>query len=107
MRLKNIQNMNACICLHKQESIDSLINEAKKYPTKYETFQALYGISQNPDTGDYILVQNNSIIMADHIIALKCYNSVDFLINKAEKYLTKTNMLNMFNRGICVRLKNI
>ncbi|EXX64234.1 hypothetical protein RirG_144700 [Rhizophagus irregularis DAOM 197198w] len=162
-------------CLHKQESIDSLINEAKKYPTKYETFQALYGISQNPDTGDYILVQNNSIIMADHIsknkkiddfiqemqlkmnayndiifewipynqldeikeivknssitlysaiwkngplhydyshknfirdsmnnkVALKCYNSVDFLINKAEKYLTKTNMLNMFNRGIC------
>ncbi|EXX63995.1 hypothetical protein RirG_147060 [Rhizophagus irregularis DAOM 197198w] len=42
-----------------QESIDSLINETKKYPTNYEVFQVLYGISQNPDTGDYILVQNN------------------------------------------------
>ncbi|CAB5390807.1 unnamed protein product [Rhizophagus irregularis] len=32
---------------------------AKKYSTKYKVFQAfqvLYGISQNPDTGDYILV---------------------------------------------------
>ncbi|CAB5321294.1 unnamed protein product [Rhizophagus irregularis] len=47
-------------CLHNlKESIDSLINEAKKYPTKYKEFQALYGISKNPDTEDYILVQNN------------------------------------------------
>ncbi|PKC72660.1 hypothetical protein RhiirA1_531052 [Rhizophagus irregularis] len=46
-------------CLYNsQESIDSLINEAKKYPTKYKAFQVLYGITQNPDTGDYILVQN-------------------------------------------------
>ncbi|EXX63451.1 kinase-like domain-containing protein [Rhizophagus irregularis DAOM 181602=DAOM 197198] len=44
-------------CSHNsQESIDSLINKAKKYPTKHEAFQVLYGISQNPDTGDYILV---------------------------------------------------
>ncbi|CAB5367071.1 unnamed protein product [Rhizophagus irregularis] len=44
-------------CLHNsQESIDSLINKAKKYPTKHKTFQALYGISQIPDTGGYILV---------------------------------------------------
>ncbi|CAB5367051.1 unnamed protein product [Rhizophagus irregularis] len=51
-------------CLHNsQESIDSLINEAKKYPTNHEEFQVLYGISQNPDTGNYILVQNNSINM--------------------------------------------
>ncbi|EXX62736.1 Tpk3p [Rhizophagus irregularis DAOM 197198w] len=49
-------------CLHNsQESIDSLINEAKKYPTKHEEFQVLYGISQNPDTGDYVLVQNYTI----------------------------------------------
>jgi hypothetical protein len=27
----------------------------------------LYGISQNPVTGDYILVQNNSIILANYI----------------------------------------
>ncbi|GBC17457.2 kinase-like domain-containing protein [Rhizophagus irregularis DAOM 181602=DAOM 197198] len=57
-----------------QESIDSLINEAKKYSSKYQTFQVLYGISQNPDTGDYILVQNKSI---------------DSLINEAKKYLTE------------------
>ncbi|UZO17113.1 uncharacterized protein OCT59_008474 [Rhizophagus irregularis] len=44
-------------CLHNtQKSIDSLINEAKKYPIKYKAFQVLYGISQNPDTGDFILV---------------------------------------------------
>ncbi|POG67752.1 hypothetical protein GLOIN_2v1644385 [Rhizophagus irregularis DAOM 181602=DAOM 197198] len=30
--------------------------EAKKYQVKHKAFQALYGISQNPDTGDYILV---------------------------------------------------
>ncbi|UZO16993.1 uncharacterized protein OCT59_008359 [Rhizophagus irregularis] len=49
-------------CLHNsQGSIDSLINEAKKYPTKCNSFQVLYGISQNPDTGDYIFIQNNCI----------------------------------------------
>ncbi|GBC27957.2 kinase-like domain-containing protein [Rhizophagus irregularis DAOM 181602=DAOM 197198] len=47
-------------CLHNsQESIDSLINEAKKYPIKQKAFQVLYGISQNPDTGDYIFIQND------------------------------------------------
>ncbi|UZO16997.1 uncharacterized protein OCT59_008363 [Rhizophagus irregularis] len=49
-------------CLHNsQESIDFLINETKKYPTKHKAFQVLYGISQNPDTGDYIFIQNNYI----------------------------------------------
>ncbi|CAB5390803.1 unnamed protein product [Rhizophagus irregularis] len=33
-----------------------IAKEAKKYPTKHKAFQVLYGISQNPDTGDYILV---------------------------------------------------
>ncbi|CAB4422069.1 unnamed protein product [Rhizophagus irregularis] len=50
-----------------QQSIDSLINEAKKYPTKHKAFRALYGISQNPNTRDYILVQNNSINLANWI----------------------------------------
>jgi hypothetical protein len=31
--------------------------QAKKYPI-YNKFLVLYGISQNPDTNDYILVQN-------------------------------------------------
>jgi hypothetical protein len=30
-------------------------------------FQVLYGISQNPDTGDYILVQNSRINLANQI----------------------------------------
>ncbi|CAB5352454.1 unnamed protein product [Rhizophagus irregularis] len=47
-------------CFHNsQESIDSLINKAKDYPTNYKAFQVLYGISQNPDTGDYILAIKN------------------------------------------------
>ncbi|CAB4444212.1 unnamed protein product [Rhizophagus irregularis] len=47
-------------CLHNSEnSIDFLINEAKKYSTKYGPSPILYGISQNPNTNDYILVQNN------------------------------------------------
>ncbi|GBC27854.2 kinase-like domain-containing protein [Rhizophagus irregularis DAOM 181602=DAOM 197198] len=63
-------------CLHNsQESIDSLINEAKKYPIKYKAFQVVYGISQNPDTGDYILVLNWT-------------RSIDSLINKVKKYST-------------------
>ncbi|PKY28471.1 hypothetical protein RhiirB3_444657 [Rhizophagus irregularis] len=44
-----------------QESVDSLINKAKKYSTKHKEFQVLYGISQNSVTGNYILVQNNCI----------------------------------------------
>ncbi|CAB5367069.1 unnamed protein product [Rhizophagus irregularis] len=43
---------------YSHESIDSFINEAKKYLTKHKAFQVLYGISLNPDTGDYILVFN-------------------------------------------------
>jgi hypothetical protein len=34
------------------------IFQAKKYSTDNRKFLALYGISQNPDTNDYILVQN-------------------------------------------------
>ncbi|GBC44849.2 kinase-like domain-containing protein [Rhizophagus irregularis DAOM 181602=DAOM 197198] len=67
-----------------QDSIDFLINETKKYSINYKTCLALYGISQNPDTNDYILVQ---------IVALKylhnSQNSIDFLINEAKKYSTQ------------------
>ncbi|CAB5367065.1 unnamed protein product [Rhizophagus irregularis] len=56
-------NMKVALnCLHNlQKPIDSLINEAKKYSTKKDKFLRLYGISQNPDTSDYILVQNQLI----------------------------------------------
>ncbi|EXX64685.1 hypothetical protein RirG_140450 [Rhizophagus irregularis DAOM 197198w] len=47
-------------CLHNlQNPVDSLINEAKKYSTKNNKFLVLYGISQNPDTKDYILALDN------------------------------------------------
>ncbi|GBC06846.1 hypothetical protein RclHR1_07090005 [Rhizophagus clarus] len=52
--------------LHKSENpIEFVINEAKKYSTKNNSFLILYGISQNPDTNDYIIVQNN---LANHFI---------------------------------------
>ncbi|CAB5352620.1 unnamed protein product [Rhizophagus irregularis] len=55
-------------CLHNsQKSIDSLINEAKKYSTEHKVFQVLYGISQNPDTGDYIFVQSYTINLENWI----------------------------------------
>ncbi|CAB5385286.1 unnamed protein product [Rhizophagus irregularis] len=46
-----------------QNSIDFLINKVKKYIKnyRYDNFLKLYGISQNPDTKNYILVQSNSI----------------------------------------------
>jgi hypothetical protein len=34
------------------------IFQAEKYSTNNKKFLVLYGISQNPDTNDYILVQN-------------------------------------------------
>ncbi|GBC06815.1 hypothetical protein RclHR1_07060008 [Rhizophagus clarus] len=49
--------------LHNSEDpIDSLINEAKKYLKEWDALLVLYGISQNPDTNDYILIQNNYIL---------------------------------------------
>ncbi|CAB5377461.1 unnamed protein product [Rhizophagus irregularis] len=51
-----------------QNPVDSLINEAKKYSTKNDMFLVLYGISQNPDTSDYILVQNNSVDLVNWMI---------------------------------------
>ncbi|GBB85643.1 hypothetical protein RclHR1_12120007 [Rhizophagus clarus] len=68
---KYVRDSNKVIalkCLHNlQDPIGFLINEAKKYLTKYEAFLILYGISQNPDTNDYILVQNNSINLVNWI----------------------------------------
>ncbi|UZO16933.1 uncharacterized protein OCT59_008299 [Rhizophagus irregularis] len=55
-----------CFC-NFQYSIDFLIKEAKKYSTKNKAFHILYGISQNPVTNDYILVQNNSINITNWI----------------------------------------
>ncbi|CAB4422071.1 unnamed protein product [Rhizophagus irregularis] len=67
-----IRDLNKKVALkylnNSQNSIESLINEAKKYQTtKHKAFQVLYGISQNPDTGNYILVQNNFINLINWI----------------------------------------
>ncbi|CAB5385336.1 unnamed protein product [Rhizophagus irregularis] len=48
-------------------SIEFVVNEVKKYSTKNDEFLVLYGISQNPDTNDYILVQNNYINLTNWI----------------------------------------
>ncbi|CAB4384035.1 unnamed protein product [Rhizophagus irregularis] len=86
MRLKNTQqNMKhfkytrdsnkkvALKCLHNsQESIDTLINKVKKYPTKHKAFQ---------------------VLDSNKKVALKCLHnlqeSINFLINKAKKYPTQ------------------
>ncbi|UZO17098.1 uncharacterized protein OCT59_008459 [Rhizophagus irregularis] len=65
---RNLNKEIALKCLHNtQNSVEFIINEVKKYHIRYEWgnfdnyFHILYGISQNPYTNDYILVQNNSI----------------------------------------------
>ncbi|UZO17102.1 uncharacterized protein OCT59_008463 [Rhizophagus irregularis] len=65
-----------------QDPIESVvINEAKKYPTKNKAFLILYGISQNPDTNDYILVQNNSINLSNWISGNE---KIDYLIQEMQ-----------------------
>ncbi|EXX63603.1 hypothetical protein RirG_150820 [Rhizophagus irregularis DAOM 197198w] len=57
---RNSRGNIALKCLHNsQNPVESLINEVKKHSIK--DISMLYGISQNPDTNDYILVQNNFI----------------------------------------------
>ncbi|CAB5395738.1 unnamed protein product [Rhizophagus irregularis] len=102
-------------CFHNlQNPVDSLINEAKKYSTKNDKFLVFHGISQNPDTNDYILVlawtiysaiwRNGPLYYKDDDEHDKCtrdpnkevtlkylhnlQNPVDSLINEAKKYST-------------------
>ncbi|GES99360.1 kinase-like domain-containing protein [Rhizophagus clarus] len=44
-----------------QRSIEFVINETKKFSMKNNKFLVLYGISQNPNTNDYILIHNSFI----------------------------------------------
>ncbi|UZO17137.1 uncharacterized protein OCT59_008498 [Rhizophagus irregularis] len=104
-----------------QDPVESIINEVKKHLIKkshHKNFK-IYGISQNPNTNDFILVQNNSINLINWIsvysaiwkdgplnyqygrykrdpnkeISLKClHNSqdpVESLINEVKKHLVK------------------
>ncbi|UZO23537.1 uncharacterized protein OCT59_015874 [Rhizophagus irregularis] len=71
-------------CLHNlQNPIDSLINEAEKYSTKNDKFLVLYGISQNPDTNDYILIQNYFILSGN--------DKIDEFIQERQLKINKSN----------------
>uniref|UniRef100_U9SZ62 Protein kinase domain-containing protein n=1 Tax=Rhizophagus irregularis (strain DAOM 181602 / DAOM 197198 / MUCL 43194) TaxID=747089 RepID=U9SZ62_RHIID len=66
--MSNSNKVVALKILHNlQNPVEFVINEVKKYSTKNESFLILYGISQNPYTKDYILVQNNSINLTNWI----------------------------------------
>ncbi|GBC39142.1 kinase-like domain-containing protein [Rhizophagus irregularis DAOM 181602=DAOM 197198] len=84
-------------CLHNLQSIDSLINEAKKYLTKDENFQILYGISQNPITGDYILVQNNCIWISENEKVDNFIQEMQLKINKYNDIVFEWIPYNQFN----------
>ncbi|GBC10384.1 hypothetical protein RclHR1_00960001 [Rhizophagus clarus] len=87
---RNSSNKEVALkCLdNSQNSIESVINEAKRYSIDSKSFLVLYGISKNPYTNDYILVQNNYILMSgnekiDEFIQemqlkIKNYNDVVF-----------------------------
>ncbi|GBC28050.2 kinase-like domain-containing protein [Rhizophagus irregularis DAOM 181602=DAOM 197198] len=84
-------------CLNKsQDPIESVINEAKKYLAKEidrKIFKP-YGISQNPDTAELILnnQQNGNYARdSNKEVTLKCLNKspIETVIDEAKKYLTK------------------
>ncbi|UZO16945.1 uncharacterized protein OCT59_008311 [Rhizophagus irregularis] len=91
---KAFQVLKRCIkvalkCLHNsQASIDSLLNKTKKYPIKYKAFQVLYGISQNPDTGNYIFVQNNYMWTSGN-------KKIDDFIQKRQLEINNYNYVNI------------
>ncbi|GBC27934.2 kinase-like domain-containing protein [Rhizophagus irregularis DAOM 181602=DAOM 197198] len=69
-------------CLHNsQESIDSLINEAKKYPTKHEEFQ--------------VLDSNKEVVLK---YLCNSQNSIKSLINEAKKYPSKHEAIQAFDK---------
>uniref|UniRef100_U9T5F0 Protein kinase domain-containing protein n=1 Tax=Rhizophagus irregularis (strain DAOM 181602 / DAOM 197198 / MUCL 43194) TaxID=747089 RepID=U9T5F0_RHIID len=66
-------------CLHNlQNPVDFLINEATKYSTTNAKLLVLYGISQNPDTNDYILVFSNENFGKDCIICDEIYTDIQY-----------------------------
>ncbi|RIA89656.1 kinase-like domain-containing protein [Glomus cerebriforme] len=56
--VKYIRISNKSVIL-KYSDINELLNEAKKYSITYDNIRKIYGISQNPDTNDYIMVLQN------------------------------------------------
>ncbi|GBC10391.1 hypothetical protein RclHR1_00960008 [Rhizophagus clarus] len=75
------------ICLHNsQNSVSFLINEAAKYLTSIfgrKIFE-VYGISQVPDTDDYILVHNNFINLANWTTWTSGSEKIDDFIQKMQ-----------------------
>ncbi|GBC28073.2 kinase-like domain-containing protein [Rhizophagus irregularis DAOM 181602=DAOM 197198] len=69
-----------------QNPVESIINEVKRHLTikSSHNFFEIYGISQKPDTNDYILVQND----------VSWTNQVESLLNEVKKHLaTKHEIL--------------
>ncbi|RGB21397.1 hypothetical protein C1646_778129 [Rhizophagus diaphanus] len=90
-------------CLHNlQNPVDFLINEAKKYSTNKDNFLVLYGISQNPDTSDYILVQNDSINLLNWMIGNEKINDfiqeIQLNINSYDDVVFEWIPYNQFNK---------
>ncbi|GBC42528.2 kinase-like domain-containing protein [Rhizophagus irregularis DAOM 181602=DAOM 197198] len=90
-------------CLHNsQKSIDSLINEANKYPTNYKAFQVFlkYSIDFLINEANKYSTKNESFHIFNYTrdsnrkVALRCLhgskNIVEFVINAVEKYLINT-----------------
>ncbi|CAB4433203.1 unnamed protein product [Rhizophagus irregularis] len=70
-----------------QNSIESVINKAKKCSTKNEEFLALYGISQNPNTNDYILVFNSKSFKKYCVICNEIYTDIQYKWCKPCKFM--------------------
>ncbi|GBC28008.2 kinase-like domain-containing protein [Rhizophagus irregularis DAOM 181602=DAOM 197198] len=76
--------------LHNSHNLTQfVINEAKKYSTNSSSFLVIYGISQNPDTKDYILVQNKLINFNNYITGKNSQNHINELLKEVKAYSTK------------------
>ncbi|EXX66494.1 Cmk2p [Rhizophagus irregularis DAOM 197198w] len=77
-----IRNSNKEVTLkllhNSQNSIEFVINEVKKYSTKFDEFLVLYGISQNPDTKNYILIFNNILLENYCAKCNKIYTNIQY-----------------------------
>ncbi|GES83229.1 kinase-like domain-containing protein [Rhizophagus clarus] len=80
-----------------QNSTEFVIDEAKKYSMKNDEFHILYGISQDPDTNDYVLVQKNFTWIGKNE-KIDCFIQERLLkINKCEDVIFEWIPFDQFN----------
>ncbi|CAB4484521.1 unnamed protein product [Rhizophagus irregularis] len=107
---RNPYNKVALKCLYNSQNIiDEFLNEVKMYLENEKNDQykitdhiGIYGISQNPDTKDYIMIlQDEWIRQTNEIVALKClFNSQninDKFLNEVKAYSTSGLSKNINN----------